>query len=445
MCAFFVAYFLLLRHPLFPAVTVPLTTLDAWIGFHPLALLPYVALWPYVALLPALLIDRRELLGFALGCAGLSVAGLAIFLLWPSIVPTPAIDWARHPAIAFLKTTDAAGNACPSLHAAFAVFTGLWFARLLPRLGAGPRLQLANLLCAALIVYSTLGTKQHVALDALFGSALGAFAAGLDFILTPPGEDAPARRLPLFATVAVLKLSALGLWLSGQPLAVCLPLFFAGGAFVLFELFAPNQQGLARVRTRFVPSAPDAREVWLTIDDGPDPDDTPRILDLLDQHRARATFFLVGERVARHPLLVSEIQRRGHELAHHTLTHPAGSFWLLSRARLARELAPTGFPAPPPTRFRPPVGFKNLHLAPALAARGLACVGWTIRSRDTFATDPATVAARVRRRLRPGVIVLLHEGPPLAPAVRVHALALVLRDLTAAGYRAVIPAPARLR
>ncbi len=93
MGAFFVVYFALLQHPLVPPVVMPATRLDAWIGFHPLALLPYVALWPYVALLPALLVDRRELTGFALGSLALAVAGLAIFLVWPTTIPNPGIDW----------------------------------------------------------------------------------------------------------------------------------------------------------------------------------------------------------------------------------------------------------------------------------------------------------------------------------------------------------------
>src|SRR5690606_38547336 len=129
---FFAAYFQLLHHPASPPTEIPTGWLDQLFGFHPLALLPYVALWPYVSLLPALLVERREMWGFAAGCAVLSIVGLGVFWLWPSSTPTPDIDWSAHPSIAFLKNADRSGNACPSLHAAFAVFTGLWFARLLP-------------------------------------------------------------------------------------------------------------------------------------------------------------------------------------------------------------------------------------------------------------------------------------------------------------------------
>ena len=91
-------------------------------------------------------------------------------------------------------------------------------------------------------------------------------------------------------------------------------------------------------------------------------------------------------------------------------------------------------------RFRPPIGIKNLFLARALAARGLVCVGWSIRSRDSFSRDPEKVAARVLRRLRPGAIVLMHEGPFLHPAVRVEAIRRVVEQATTRGWRFVIPA-----
>ena len=81
ICVFFAAYFALLRHPQFPSVIVPFTRFDHGISLQPLALIPYVSLWFYVALLPALLVDRRELVGFALGCVGLSIVGLLLFLI----------------------------------------------------------------------------------------------------------------------------------------------------------------------------------------------------------------------------------------------------------------------------------------------------------------------------------------------------------------------------
>ncbi len=448
MAGFFLLYFAIQNHPFFPVILVPGTWLDRLIPFQPWTLAPYASLWLYVSLVPALTPDRRQLLGFAGGAFTLAALGLASFVLWPTAVAAPDIDWARHAGFAFLKQADATGNACPSLHAAFAAFCALWLARLLPGLGAGRGVQTLNLLWAALIVYSTLGTKQHVALDALAGVTLGAWVASLNFAALPSPPAAPFTRLPLLSAIIVLKLCAILLGTSGLPLAPALALFLGAGFLLLIHLLHPDARELVPVRTCFAPSSPGAREVWLTIDDGPDPEDTPRLLDLLDRHEARATFFLIGERAARHPALVAEIARRGHEIGHHTHTHPARSFWFAPPARVRRELddclaslaAAGAEPAIRPARFRPPVGIKNVFLAPALAARGLECVGWSIRSHDTFARDPDEVAARVARRLRPGAIILLHEGPPLRAAVRVAALAAVLDLLRERGYRAVVPA-----
>jgi peptidoglycan-N-acetylglucosamine deacetylase len=440
MTLFFVVYFALLRHPAFPPVTVPATRLDDLIGFHPLALIPYVALWPYVALLPALFIDRRELAGLGAGSVVLAVIGLAIFFVWPSMIPDPHIDWTAHPAMLFLKNTDTSGNACPSLHAAFAVFAGLWYARVLPRLGAGWLLQTLNIGLALLIVYSTLGTKQHVALDALFGSLLGAWVASVNFIATPAAENARRRRRPLVMAVVVIKICALLLWWSGIPFGFCLGIFLSGGLLVVYHLLAPAADGLMRVSTRFSTSL---NEVWLTLDDGPDPEDTPQILDLLDRYEAKATFFMIGQNAARHPGLVAEVRRRGHDVGHHTQTHPCDFFWCAPRAVVRRELdealAVLVSTGPAPVHFRSPVGIKNVLLGSMLEDRGMTCIGWSIRSGDSFSENPEEVAARVASRLSPGAIILMHEGPPLKPQVRVQAVAQTLARIQSAGYRCIIP------
>lgn len=179
MTAFFVAYFWVLRHPLFPVTTMPLTAVDQWIDFRPEALLLYLSLWFYVCLAPALVIDRRELISFGVAWVVLSVVGLGIFLLWPTIVPRPDVDWSLHPSIIFLKSVDASGNACPSLHVAFAVFSAVWFERHLRQLGAGRWVRAGNWLWCLGILYSTVATRQHVSLDVLAGAGLGALVAAV--------------------------------------------------------------------------------------------------------------------------------------------------------------------------------------------------------------------------------------------------------------------------
>jgi hypothetical protein len=177
MTAFFVAYFWVLNHPHGPVTIMPLTFIDRLIGFQPATLALYLSLWFYVSLAPALVIDRRELLSYGVAAAALSVLGLGIFILWPTAVPPAGVDWSLHPAFAFLKAADATGNACPSLHVAFAVFTAFWFERLLREIGASQRARALNWLWCGGILYSTVATRQHVALDVLAGAALGGAVA----------------------------------------------------------------------------------------------------------------------------------------------------------------------------------------------------------------------------------------------------------------------------
>jgi peptidoglycan-N-acetylglucosamine deacetylase len=245
---------------------------------------------------------------------------------------------------------------------------------------------------------------------------------------------------PVLLINLLAKLIAVGVWALAERPGLAAALFFGPDALVLYHVFMPSAQGLGRVFTRFETARP---ELWLTIDDGPDPDDTPRILDLLDRHGARATFFPIGERAARHPALVAEILRRGHEVGNHTHTHPVVTFWCAMPRRLGAELdratAALAMTGARPSRFRAPAGITPLALEAALRARDLPCIGWTIRSGDCFGRWPEKIAAHVARQLRPGAIVLVHEGDSVRPAVRVRAIALILEACTARNYRCIVP------
>ncbi len=176
---FFGAYFYLLKEPSFPTTVMPITWLDLLIGFQPLALPLYISLWIYVSLPPALLATRRELYGYAMALAMTCLAGLIVFYFWPTAVPASTIEWARYPGVDFLKNIDAAGNACPSLHVATAVFSGIWLHHLLRRYDTPWWILAVNWLWCIGIVYSTLATRQHVAVDVLAGLVLGVLAAAV--------------------------------------------------------------------------------------------------------------------------------------------------------------------------------------------------------------------------------------------------------------------------
>lgn len=187
---FFLGYLWTLKNPLFPVFTMPTTAIDARIAFVPESIFIYGTLWLYVSLPHGLLTTRPALYRYCAAIALVCLVGLACFLLWPTAVPANRHLWALHPDLDFLAGIDAAGNACPSLHVATAVFSGIWLHALLRTLAA-PRLLIAgNVLWCAAITLSTMTTKQHVFLDVVAGAALGAAGAFLSLRLHRRREGA---------------------------------------------------------------------------------------------------------------------------------------------------------------------------------------------------------------------------------------------------------------
>jgi membrane-associated phospholipid phosphatase len=177
MSLFFWAYLFLLKNPAFPVTVMPLTVIDQWVGFAPLALIPYLSLWIYCSLPVTLMPTRARLLNFGFWIGAMCLLALSIFYWWPNAMPPADIDWAQYPSVAFLKAVDAAGNACPSLHVAAAVYSSFWLYWLMQELPLGWRAQSIQIMWGVAIVYSTMATKQHVSLDVLAGTLLGiAFA-----------------------------------------------------------------------------------------------------------------------------------------------------------------------------------------------------------------------------------------------------------------------------
>jgi peptidoglycan-N-acetylglucosamine deacetylase len=235
-----------------------------------------------------------------------------------------------------------------------------------------------------------------------------------------------------------LKAVALGLAIARHPWAAALAYLILDPWF-LWQIIVPSSNGFGPVVSRF---ATDKREVWLTIDDGPDPVTTPRLLDLLDEFGARATFFVIGQQVESHPELAREIARRGHTLANHTHSHPSWRLWrsgktqiLAEMDRCAAALTRLGVEAPP--YFRLPVGIKNPWVHPALAERGLLLVAWAARGYDCISTEEKATQ-RITKDITPGAVVLLHEGG--SDLKRVSVVRRVLEFLRANGYSTTLPA-----
>lgn len=156
------------------------------------------------------------------------------------------------------------------------------------------------------------------------------------------------------------------------------------------------------------------RQIALTIDDGPDPQVTPKVLDLLERYGVKATFFCIGEKAALHPQLCKAMVERGHAVENHS-QHHRHHFSLLGFAGMAREihtaqLTLASVTGRPPLFFRAPAGLRNPFLDPVLARLGLRLAAWTRRGFDTRTRDPETVTRRLLQDLQPGAILLLHDG-----------------------------------
>ncbi|MEM1203868.1 MAG: polysaccharide deacetylase family protein [Acidobacteriota bacterium] len=215
---------------------------------------------------------------------------------------------------------------------------------------------------------------------------------------------------PLLGATAVVTAGVLAWGLRRSTTKRGLALALAAQGPMLAASLAPRSHWLGPNLTRLPGDDP---AVALTFDDGPDPEVTPRVLDLLEAADLRASFFVIGRRAERHPRLVADIASRGHRIENHTHRHaPAFAFGGprsmgedIGRAqRLVTEI--TGRP---PAYFRAPAGMRNPLLEPVLAGLGLHLASWTRRGFDTIDRSPQRILSRLTKGLRAGDILLLHD------------------------------------
>ena len=227
-----------------------------------------------------------------------------------------------------------------------------------------------------------------------------------------PGRWAPA---PLLYASAALHLGAAGAvlarpgaWPWALATVVANHVVLAGaGLWPRSQLLGPNWN-------RLPPQTGMAGGVAITIDDGPDPEVTPQVLEQLDRHQACATFFCVGERVLRFRDLAQEIVRRGHAIENHSQRH-RHNFSLLGPKGMNHEISRAQdsiaeVTGSRPEFFRAPAGLRNPFLDPVLAQLKLRLASWTRRGFDTVDGNAQSVYRRLANPLRGGDILLLHDG-----------------------------------
>lgn len=239
------------------------------------------------------------------------------------------------------------------------------------------------------------------------------------------------------AAVGALAVPSLWPWALGAVVANH-ALITTAGLLPRSTLLGPNL-------TRLPAASQGRREVALTIDDGPDPQVTPAVLDLLDAAQAKATFFCIGWRARQHPALCREIVARGHRVENHGDSH-SNAFSLFGPGRIKADIAAaqatlSDITGQAPMFFRPTAGLRNPFLDPVLAQLGLRLAAWTRRPYDTRDGRPQQVLQRLTRDLGPGDILLMHDGhaalTPEGQPVILATLPILLQTLRAQALQAV--------
>jgi peptidoglycan/xylan/chitin deacetylase (PgdA/CDA1 family) len=212
-------------------------------------------------------------------------------------------------------------------------------------------------------------------------------------------------------------------------------------ALLLMGLW-PKSRLLGDNMLRLPQGAAARNEIALTFDDGPDPDVTPKVLDILDTHQAKASFFVIGDKALAHPALIREIIGRGHSIENHSRRH-SSVFGFFAWNALKRDIGATqdivaGITGHAPDFFRAPMGIRNPLLDPVIAQFGLRYITWTRRGFDTVTREPAVVLKRLSRNLRAGDILLLHDRKTHGQyAIVLDVLPSLLERISAAHLKAV--------
>lgn len=227
----------------------------------------------------------------------------------------------------------------------------------------------------------------------------------------------PTRWKPTFAiqaTLAVHAAAAIACLLAPSLWPWAVGALVINHAIITTAGLLPRTTLLGANLTRLPADAVARRDVAITIDDGPDPEVTPRVLDLLDAANAKATFFCIGWRARENPALCREIVARGHRVENHGDAH-SKVFAFFGPGRMKADIAAAqatfaDITGRTPRYFRATAGLRNPFLDAVLHGLGLQLASWTRRAYDTRCGDPDTVLQRLTLNLAPGDILLLHDG-----------------------------------
>jgi peptidoglycan/xylan/chitin deacetylase (PgdA/CDA1 family) len=230
-----------------------------------------------------------------------------------------------------------------------------------------------------------------------------------------PGHVRHWKPTPLVSGAAALHVGAAAAVMASPPLWPWAAASVVASHLALTAAGLWPRSSLLGLNWTTLPDAPGNRnQIALTIDDGPDPEVTPRVLDVLDRYQAQATFFCIGDAARRYPQWVEAIVARGHAVENHSQRH-RHTFSLLGPGALRREIEAaqitlTEISGTRPLFFRAPAGLRNPFLEPVLCKLGLQLASWTRRGFDTRTADAGVIARRLLRGLAARDILLVHDG-----------------------------------
>lgn len=224
-------------------------------------------------------------------------------------------------------------------------------------------------------------------------------------------------------------------------LNVTIVALFALGVFLLIMAVLPYGNFYGTVQNNLHTNK---KVVALTFDDGPYPPYTQELLQVLDAEDVKATFFMVGANAAKYPELVRQVVQKGHVIGVHTMHH----IDLLKLDRLQKEqqiaagkMVLQEITGVSPEFFRPPHGFRDWQVLSIAGQQGLKTINWSILSKDWLNPPPEEIAARTLKQVKPGSIILLHDGDSpynqLPRANTVQAVRIIIKELKKQGYEFV--------
>ncbi len=177
-------------------------------------------------------------------------------------------------------------------------------------------------------------------------------------------------------------------------------------------LFVLSTQSLAQAQNNSI-TDPGQNNVALTFDDGPNPNHTEKILNILKKYKIKATFFVLGSFAERYPEIIKKIYNQGHTIANHTMSHPMLTrvnqkqleYQILETNKIIKKI--TGHT---PTCIRPPYGMTNHHIHKYIKSIGMVSINWDLNSFDYKKLGSNKLAHWVLKKSQPGYVILMHDG-----------------------------------